>query len=606
MKDEDKTREQLIGELGKLRRDIAALEEASMSLALQEKSPLPVREALAVCVSEGPKPKGPGDVACDGPEAPPGNFADMLALLKQEMDGRKAAEEAVENTYQQLLGIIDFLPDATFVIDNRRQVIAWNRAIEEMTGLAKKDVVGKNTGSFIFPFYGDSRALLIDLVLGADMEGARQYGKIERIGDTLVAEAFVPAMNEGRGAHLWVKASPLFDRDGSIIGAVESIRDISEHKRVEVQSLVAQQKLVGIIDFLPDATFVIDEEKKVIAWNRAIEEMTGVPKEEIIGKGSYTYAIPFYGEARALLVDLVFDRAVEFKQQYDFVVKKGSTFYAEAYVPMTYRGKGAYLWIKASPLFDHGGRLIGAIESIRDITDRKKLEKALRANAEKIKLFAYSVSHDLKSPIIGIHGLTRLLARRYRDSLDETGRNYCDQILKASEQAMALVEEINVYIRTKEVPLHFEMFKPGEVIGMVRSEFTALLSFRGINWREPDDVPEIKADRLSFVRMLRNLVDNALKYGGEKLSEVRIDYRQTQDFHVFSVSDNGIGIKDHDSEKIFGIFQRDETSKGTEGTGLGLAIVKEIAEKHRGKVMVEAAPEGGTVFYVYISRHLQN
>lgn len=154
MKDEDKTREQLIGELGKLRRDIAALEEASMSLALQEKSPLPVREALAVCVSEGPKPKGPGDVACDGPEAPPGNFADMLALLKQEMDGRKAAEEAVENTYQQLLGIIDFLPDATFVIDNRRQVIAWNRAIEEMTGLAKKDVVGKNTGSFIFPFYG--------------------------------------------------------------------------------------------------------------------------------------------------------------------------------------------------------------------------------------------------------------------------------------------------------------------------------------------------------------------------------------------------------------------------------------------------------------------
>ncbi len=519
---------------------------------------------------------------------------------------RKLAEEALQNAYQQLLGIIDFLPDATFVVDRRRRVIAWNRAIEEMTGVAKEDIVDRCCHSNAFPFYGDSRAILLDLVFGGDPEDAGRYGKIERKGDTLFAEAYAPNMYAGKGAYLWVTASPLFDRNGNIIGAIESIRDITEHKLAEARSHAIQQNLTDIIDFLPDATFVIDRDRKVIAWNRAIEEMTGVAKEEIIGRSDFAYAVPFYGEARALVVDLVFNHGVEFKHQYDFIVKKGNTFYAEAFVPMTYRGKGAYLWIKASPLFDQSGSLIGAIESIRDITDRKKMEQALRLNAEKIKLFAYSVSHDLKSPIIGIHGLTRLLSRRYRENLDETGRNYCDQILKATEQAMALVEEINVYIRTKEVPLHFETFKPAEAIGTVRAEFGALLSFRRIKWSEPEYIPEIKADRLSFVRILRNLVDNALKYGGKKLSEIRIGYRQTADFHVFSVTDDGVGIKVQDSEKIFGVFQRDETSRGIEGTGLGLAIVKEIAEKHRGKVWVEPGAKCGTVFHVYISRHLQN
>jgi PAS domain S-box-containing protein len=379
---------------------------------------------------------------------------------------------------------------------------------------------------------------------------------------------------------------------------------LSDRSQTEEALQIACQQLLGIIDFLPDATFVIDEERRVIAWNHAIEEMTGVAEGEIIGQGEYAYAIPFYGERRPILVDRVFDRELRFKHHYDFVVEKGNTIYAEAYVPNTYQGKGAYLWVKASPLFDESGRMIGAIESIRDITERKDLEEAHRINAEKIKLFAYSISHDLKSPLIGIHGLTRLLYRRYRDYLDEKGKLYCDQILKATEQAVALVDEINIYIRTKEIPLHFEVFKPSETIKMVRDEFGALLSMRRIAWLEPDPIPEIKADRLSLLRVLRNLVDNALKYGGKRLTTIRIGYKETEDFHVFSVSDDGVGIRHEDSEKIFGLFQRNETSRGVEGTGLGLAIVKEIAEKHRGKVWAERGAVGGTVFRIFISRHL--
>jgi light-regulated signal transduction histidine kinase (bacteriophytochrome) len=110
-------------------------------------------------------------------------------------------------------------------------------------------------------------------------------------------------------------------------------------------------------------------------------------------------------------------------------------------------------------------------------------------------------------------------------------------------------------------------------------------------------------ERLSDSRIstFRNLVDNALKYSGEQLSKITIEYVEQEDSHVFSVSDDGAGIG---SQKIFGMFQRGEKSKEISGTGLGLAIVTKIAERHDGKVWVEAGPERGTIFHVALSKNL--
>ena len=381
-------------------------------------------------------------------------------------------------------------------------------------------------------------------------------------------------------------------------------KEITERRKAEEALQATHRKLLDIIDFLPDAAFVIDDEQKVIAWNRAIEQMTGVPKEDILGKGDYAYSIPFYGERRPVLIDQVFDNTTEVSARYDFLRKQGSTQYAEVFVPKVYGGKGAYLWVTASPLYDRKGNRIGAIESIRDITEHKKMDEALKINAEKIKHFAYCVSHDLKSPVTGITGLTRLLHRQYRHLLDERGRKYCDQILKTSEQVQKLVEEINVYIKTREMPLDFEPVSLKDIIEMIRDEFGALLSVRQISLTEPESVPKIRADRLSILRVLRNLVDNALKYGGKDLTQINIDYRESDPFHVFSVTDDGVGLRTSDREKIFRAFERDATAKGTEGTGLGLAIVREIAEKHLGKVWVEPGLKKGTTFHVSISKHL--
>jgi light-regulated signal transduction histidine kinase (bacteriophytochrome) len=99
-------------------------------------------------------------------------------------------------------------------------------------------------------------------------------------------------------------------------------------------------------------------------------------------------------------------------------------------------------------------------------------------------------------------------------------------------------------------------------------------------------------------------VDNALKYGGNQLSKITIQYEESEDFHVLSVTDNGVGLKTEDSERLFALFQRQETSRGVEGTGLGLAIVKEIADRHRGEVWMEPGSQAGVTFHLTISKNL--
>ena len=123
---------------------------------------------------------------------------------------------------------------------------------------------------------------------------------------------------------------------------------------------------------------------------------------------------------------------------------------------------------------------------------------------------------------------------------------------------------------------------------------------------EPDYIPEIDEDRICIIRALRNLVDNALKYGDEALSEIDVKYRESSESHILSIKDNGIGLKEHDSHQdIFAPFIIRKTSKGIQGSGLGLNILKEIAEKHGGEVWLEPGQERGVTFYISIPKDLQ-
>lgn len=239
-----------------------------------------------------------------------------------------------------------------------------------------------------------------------------------------------------------------------------------------------------------------------------------------------------------------------------------------------------------------------------DITDRKYAEKELVRSSEQIKMFAYSVVHDLKNPAIAIHGLAQRLSKNYKSLPPEKFEVYCKHLLQSSEQIVKLVEKVNTFISTRETSIHLEKVSLKDIVRTIHDEFSRQLENRSISWYEFQSNPLVIADRISLLRVLRNFVENSLNYGGEGLSKISISYQDTPGYHVLSVRDNGVGMNKEAAESIFKPFERSDTAAGKCGSGLGLAIVKEIAGSHKGEVWIEHRTKHGIRFCFAISKFL--
>jgi PAS domain S-box-containing protein len=370
-------------------------------------------------------------------------------------------------------------------------------------------------------------------------------------------------------------------------GIKELKKESTERKRVDEDL----NRVFAALKSAPSGVIIRDRKGSIKYVNPAFRRMFECEsKKEVTGK----YVGEFFAaqEARRFAdIETAINKSKGAIEEIPILRKDGTIFHVE---------------VSSSSITDSQGHDLGRMSSFVDITERKQMEEALQKNSEKIRLFAYSVSHDLKSPAIGLYGLTKRLYKDYADILDEKGQMYCEQILKTAEHIAALVGQINVFISTKEAPLTIERLELKEVLQVIREEFSTQLNIRQIRWLEPDGIPEIRADRLSIIRALRNLVDNALKYGGEELREINIGYKESGGSHILSIKDNGIGIREKGNHQdVFGPFIRRKTSKGIEGSGLGLTIVKEIAEKHGGEVWLEPSQDRGITFYISIPKYLQ-
>ena len=239
-----------------------------------------------------------------------------------------------------------------------------------------------------------------------------------------------------------------------------------------------------------------------------------------------------------------------------------------------------------------------------EIKKRKEAEEEIKNFSEKIKLFAYSVAHDLKNPAISIHGLAKFLNEKLGNNLDDRGKKICEQIQRASEDIVSLVHQINVFISTKETPLHIENISLKEIFKEINDEFLNELNNRSIQLSVSEKVPDsLVADRISIIRIFRNIIENSLKYGGDELGRITIDYRGTNDLHILTVTDDGEGIKEKDSDYIFNWFKRTD-SKKTQGSGMGLAIIREIISLHGGEIWHEPAKPKGATFCFSLYRQL--
>ena len=412
-------------------------------------------------------------------------------------------------------------------------------------------------------------------------------------------------------------------------GRVAELESVAKERSEMEKTLRDQLRFLQmLIDTIPNPIFFKDKGGKYLGCNKAFEKRTGHGRVDIVGKSAYDLfpreLAERYEQHDSELLKRPGEKTYEARLRYpdgqdrDVIITKGIFTDCEGNVSglvgvtldITGRKRAEEALRKAHDQLEErvAMRTAALAEANsrlgKEVAERSRIAEELRISSDKLKIFAYSVAHDLKSPSIGIHGLAGMLRKRFAGVLGEKGAVFCDQIMKASEHVASLVDAINMFIATKENALKIEVIDIEELFHMLRDEFSARLRERGIALIEPKGVPLVRADKISILRVFRNLIDNAVKYGGDGLTTIEIGYEESVNSHNFTVRDDGAGIQARDRSEIFNLFQRQAASDEIEGMGLGLAIVKEIIELHKGEIRVEGGHENGTVFYLSVSKEL--
>ena len=299
--------------------------------------------------------------------------------------------EKLRESEQLLKTILAGAPIPTFVIDASHTVIHWNNALEKMTGILAADVVG--TKDHWTAFYQTERPCMADLLIDESSEDLctwydsaascteSQYGE-----QAFEATEFFPDLgNEGK----WLRftAAVLKDTRGNVIGAIETLEDITERTLAEEKIRESERKLKTIVEGSPIPTFIIGKDHRVIFWNQALEELSGVTAEEAVGEKKPWEA--FYDRERPCLADLIADeRFDEIPRWYEGVYRKSDlaedAYEATNFFP-TLGKNGKWLRFTAAALRDSKGSMIGVIETLEDITDRRRIEDAIKESEQRLR-----------------------------------------------------------------------------------------------------------------------------------------------------------------------------------------------------------------------------
>jgi two-component system CheB/CheR fusion protein len=293
---------------------------------------------------------------------------------------------------------------------------------------------------------------------------------------------------------------------------------------------------------------------------------------------------------------------------------------AEMYWEDEYRflkndGKYAYVFDKGYIVRDEDGKAVRLIGATRDVTDRKENEALLldlnnrlkhradelAASNVELERFAYIASHDMQEPLRMITSFLQLFKKKYEDQIDETAEQYIHFAVDGAERMKKLIMDLLEYSRVGSNKDDLEEIDTNillkEVINVFMTRIDELQAEIVIN-----PLPAVKANKVQLFQLFQNLIGNALKYHSGNAALVEISGWEEENDFVFSVRDNGIGIKPVFFEKIFVLFQRLHHKTEYSGTGIGLAICKKIVDRHGGKIWVTSEPGNGSCFYFSISK----
>ncbi len=284
------------------------------------------------------------------------DLSKMNATLVEEISERKQVNEKLRLQTQ----VIKQVHDSVISVDMDGIITSWNKGSERLFHFSAKEVLGRHVAT-VYP--EESHEMLRKEII----PNLLFQGSLE-METTLIRK-------DGKAFDAMVSLSVLRNDSQEITGMIGYTLDNSERKQAERALADSERRLADIVEFLPDPTWVIDADGRVIAWNRAMERTTGIDKKEMIGKGNRAYAVPFYGKPRPLLIDLVLKRDSQWEKEYLTLTERdGLPVESESFHPSMGDG-GRFFSEAAGRLYDAQGNIVGAIETLRDITTAKRTEQ---------------------------------------------------------------------------------------------------------------------------------------------------------------------------------------------------------------------------------------
>jgi PAS domain S-box-containing protein len=369
--------------------------------------------------------------------------------------------------------------------------------------------------------------------------------------------------------------------------------EVTERKRAERALRESEARFRAIFESAQDFIFIKDRDLRYIQVNPAMERLFGATAEELIGK---TDEDLFGAEVGAEVMAM------------DRQVLRGQVISQEHAKPV--QGVAHTFHVIKVPMRDSAGEIVGLCGIARDITARKRMEEELRRSQKDLQEFAYSISHDLQSPLRMVTGFLRLLESSLAQQpgednacqFDDQARQYIAYAMEGAERMCEMIRGLLEYSRVgtrgrelgptdcEEVLAHVlvDVMVPVEK-GSEAPEADAVITH--------DPLPTVLADEVQLGQVFQNLIGNAVKFRGDVPPQVHISACEDGEQWRFAVQDNGIGIDPAQADRLFRVFERLHTEEEYPGTGIGLAICKKIVERHGGRIWLDSEPGNGSTFY---------
>jgi PAS domain S-box-containing protein len=416
---------------------------------------------------------------------------------------------------------------------------------------------------------------------------------------------------DGRSRWVYDSALELTSPDGVSRGSIGILQDITSRKLVEDALRQSEYKFRSIVEQLSEGFALVDEEGRVLEWNRALEEMLGLKREEVIGV-DFMEIISRMTPPEMNEKNSKRSRQIAFKK----ALKTGKSILFEhpiETVMLTESGAHIYIQQTIFPISTEAGFRIGALN--RDVTQQKRAEAEihelnselenrvvertaqLEAANKELEAFSYSISHDLRAPLRAIDGFGRMLADLLGSDGSEDARRYLGVIRDNAQQMGRLIDDLLSFSRLSRQPLRKLPLAPRELIDQVLVTLAMEQQGRNIDLMI-DDLPVCLGDASLLKQVWMNLLSNALKFTRDRdPARIEIGFEKQDGEMIYFVKDNGAGFDMRYVDKLFGVFQRLHRPEDFEGTGVGLAVVQRIVRRHGGRAWAEGALGKGSSFY---------